>query len=61
MKDQYPDILYVDDEPSNLRIFRDNFRRDFEIVTALSAKEALKAPGRSAASARARLWQGTPE
>ena len=35
-------ILYVDDEESNLRIFKDTFRRDFEIITAISAFEALK-------------------
>lgn len=35
-------ILYVDDEESNLRIFKDNFRRDFDIKTAISAKIALE-------------------
>lgn len=34
-------ILYVDDERSNLRVFRSTFRRDFEILLAESAKEAL--------------------
>ncbi len=35
-------ILYVDDEESNLRIFRDTFRRDYTIYTALSAEEGIK-------------------
>ncbi len=35
-------ILYVDDEPSNLRIFRDTFRRKFNVHTALSAKEGIE-------------------
>jgi CheY-like chemotaxis protein len=34
-------LLYVDDEEINLRIFRDAFRRDFIVITALSAYEAL--------------------
>jgi signal transduction histidine kinase len=35
-------LLYVDDEESNLRIFRDTFRRDFNVFTALSAKEGIE-------------------
>ena len=35
-------ILYVDDEESNLRIFKDTFRRNFEVFTASSGKEGLK-------------------
>ncbi len=35
-------VLYVDDEESNLRIFKDTFRRDFDIVTVISAFDALK-------------------
>ena len=35
-------ILYVDDEEINLRIFKDSFRRDFEIRTAISGKKALE-------------------
>ena len=35
-------LLYVDDEESNLRIFRDTFRRDYEIYTASSAKEGMR-------------------
>lgn len=34
-------ILYVDDEPDNLRIFELTFRRDFTILTAASAEEGL--------------------
>ncbi len=34
-------VLYVDDEKSNLRIFKDSFRRDFDILTAESAFDAL--------------------
>lgn len=35
-------ILYVDDEVTNLRIFRNTFRRDYKIFTATSAKEGLE-------------------
>ncbi|OFX27021.1 MAG: hypothetical protein A2041_10970 [Bacteroidetes bacterium GWA2_31_9b] len=35
-------ILYVDDEESNLHIFKDTFRREYIIYTAISAKEGLK-------------------
>jgi len=35
-------VLYVDDEPENLRIFELGFRRDFHILTAHSAEEALE-------------------
>lgn len=35
-------ILYVDDEESNLRIFRDTFRRDYNVYTAISAKQGMK-------------------
>ncbi len=34
-------ILYVDDESSNLRIFKDTFRRDFEVFIADSGQKAL--------------------
>ncbi len=37
---EYP-LLYVDDEPDNLRIFELTFRRDFTILTATSAEEGL--------------------
>ncbi|MDA3866588.1 MAG: response regulator [Salinivirgaceae bacterium] len=35
-------VLYVDDEPSNLRIFKDTFRRDFKVFIANSGHEALE-------------------
>jgi signal transduction histidine kinase len=35
-------ILYLDDEPENLRIFELSFRRDFAILTAETAEEALR-------------------
>jgi two-component system, NtrC family, sensor kinase len=38
---EYP-ILYVDDEPENLRIFELGFRRDYEILTATSAEVGLR-------------------
>ena len=37
---EYP-ILYVDDEPENLRIFELTFRREFAILTARSGSEGL--------------------
>ena len=38
---EYP-VLYVDDEPDNLRIFELTFRRDFTILTAQSGREGLE-------------------
>jgi signal transduction histidine kinase/CheY-like chemotaxis protein len=38
---EYP-VLYVDDEPDNLRIFELTFRRDFTVLTAKSAKEGMQ-------------------
>ncbi len=35
-------VLYVDDEESNLRIFKDTFRRKFNVYTATSAKEGIE-------------------
>jgi response regulator RpfG family c-di-GMP phosphodiesterase len=35
-------ILYVDDEESNLIIFKNTFRRDFDVITAISAEMALE-------------------
>lgn len=35
-------VLYVDDEEANLRIFYHSFRREFNIFTATSAKDGLK-------------------
>ncbi len=36
-----PKILYVDDEPINLRHFTVAFEEDFTVITALSGEEAL--------------------
>jgi response regulator RpfG family c-di-GMP phosphodiesterase len=35
-------ILYIDDEAANLRVFKSVFRRDFNVSTALSGKDGLK-------------------
>ena len=35
-------ILYVDDEDINLRVFKNTFRRDFNLFLANSAKEGLE-------------------
>lgn len=35
-------ILYVDDEPHNLKAFKANFRRDFTLFTAESGAEGLE-------------------
>ena len=35
-------VLYVDDEPDNLRVFELAFKRDFKILTATSALEGLE-------------------
>lgn len=35
-------ILYVDDEESNLRIFKMTFKRYYDIFTAISGQEAIK-------------------
>lgn len=34
-------ILYIDDEEINLRLFRNTFRRNYEIITAASAADGL--------------------
>ena len=34
-------LLYVDDEDSNLRLFKNIFRREYNVLTALSGKEGL--------------------
>jgi DNA-binding NtrC family response regulator len=34
-------ILYVDDEEINLRVFKNSFRRDFNVFVANSASEGL--------------------
>jgi two-component system NtrC family sensor kinase len=38
---EYP-VLYVDDEPENLRIFELTFRREFSIITATTGEEGLQ-------------------
>lgn len=40
--DKKYNILYIDDEESNLRIFKNSFRRDFNIFLANSAKEGME-------------------
>lgn len=35
-------LLYVDDEESNLRVFKSAFRRNYDVFVATSAKEGLK-------------------
>jgi signal transduction histidine kinase len=35
-------LLYVDDEESNLRVFKDTFRRRFNVYVAKSAKEGIE-------------------
>ena len=35
-------VLYVDDEPDNLRVFELAFKREFKILTATSAEEGLR-------------------
>src|SRR5262252_9472959 len=39
--DDSPAVLYVDDEPINLRVFEANFRTKFRVLTCQSASEAL--------------------
>jgi len=40
--EQKPTILYIDDEESNLRIFKMAFRKNYTIYTALDTQEARK-------------------
>ncbi|MFL5319732.1 MAG: ATP-binding protein [Myxococcaceae bacterium] len=40
--DSSPVVLYVDDEPVNLRVFEANFRHHFKVLLAQSGKEALQ-------------------
>ncbi|MFO7828303.1 MAG: response regulator [Bacteroidales bacterium] len=35
-------ILYVDDEPLNLKLFEINFRKKFNVITALSGNKGLE-------------------
>ena len=41
-KDRKYTVLYVDDEESNLHIFRNTFRREYKVLTASSAKQGLE-------------------
>ena len=36
-------ILYVDDEPANLRVFKSSFQWDYNVITAESATQAKNA------------------
>ncbi|MAE93654.1 MAG: hypothetical protein CL910_03240 [Deltaproteobacteria bacterium] len=69
-------VLYVDDEPENLRVFELTFRRDFEVLTATSGEEGLdlvlnqrvalvlsdhKMPGMTGAEFLARVRDVAPE
>jgi class 3 adenylate cyclase len=42
MREEKEHILYVDDEPDNLTVFKSNFRRHYKVHTALSADEGLQ-------------------
>ena len=37
-----PKLLYVDDEVMNLHLFREMFRKDFDVLIASSGEEALE-------------------
>lgn len=42
MADLKKTVLYVDDEPNNLLLFKAAFRKKFEVITSESAKDGLK-------------------
>ncbi len=42
MASSKPHVLYVDDEQNNLNSFRANFRREYKVYTAISAKEGME-------------------
>jgi len=42
MREERPNILYVDDESANLRSFKAAFRRDYKVFLAESAKEGVE-------------------
>ncbi len=42
MQEERIKILYVDDEAKNLTAFKASFRRSYDIITAISAKEAAE-------------------
>ncbi len=37
-----PTILYVDDEPTNLLLFKVNFQKKYNVITALSGYEGME-------------------
>lgn len=47
MTDKKYTILYIDDEESNLRVFKNTFRREFTIYLASSAQEGMEILNRS--------------
>ncbi|MDX2302496.1 MAG: response regulator [Microscillaceae bacterium] len=42
MQNHKHSILYIDDEVSNIDVFKTSFRRDYKVFTALSAQEGLQ-------------------
>lgn len=42
MSDLKKTVLYVDDEPNNLLLFKAAFRKNYVVMTASSAKEGLE-------------------
>ena len=42
INDEKPKILYVDDEEDNLHVFKSSFRRHYDIITGVSAKEGVE-------------------
>lgn len=40
--DHLKKVLYIDDEPVNLELFRAHFKKDYEVETASSANEGLE-------------------
>lgn len=48
MSEELKTILYVDDEESNLRLFKNIFRRSYNVLMALSGKEGLQLLGEQA-------------
>jgi DNA-binding NtrC family response regulator len=41
MQSEKNTILYIDDEEINLRVFRNTFRREYNVLTAASASQGL--------------------
>ncbi len=42
MQTEPKSILYVDDEPINLELFKINFRNDYKVITATSAQKGIE-------------------